>query len=352
MTIAIGIDIHKATSTFHAILDDGEPWIEFNHTFRRVPSNNDGYREVRMFLGNLDCDFLMENSTKTHDSYWTLRGLGYDELYVAHSTDLKRITKSDKKNDDNDAAILATYMRVKQLNIEQFRTCYICTPREMELRRLCRVAKQEMMEAGRYARKVRAEFLLFGTGCPYDIHTKKAHEWMVNQSDPALAALGRGMEDNRIRLRDIENSIKREFANHPIYQKLITIPKMGPTTAAYLASIIADIDRFDNAKQLASYLGIVPRQRDSGETESHCKISKSGDAGARWLLIQAVFRLVSDKDHDSELKTFFERRNGGSIAERKASRLKPECNRAALVAGANKMCRIIFALLKHPERTW
>ena len=134
MSIAIGIDIHKKTSTFYALQDDGEPWTEFNQRFRRVPSNPDGYREVMFFIGSRDCDFLMENSTKTHDSYWTLRALGFDNLYVAHSTDLKQITKSDKKNDDNDAMNLATYMRVRRLNVNQFRCCYICTPDDMRRR--------------------------------------------------------------------------------------------------------------------------------------------------------------------------------------------------------------------------
>lgn len=352
MTISVGIDIHKKTSTFYALLEDGEPWTEFNSQFRRVPSTKDGYLEVAAYIGGRDCNFLMENSTKTHDSYWILHSLGFENLHVAHAADLKRITKSDKKNDDNDATILATYMRVKLLNVDQFRCCYICTHEEMMDRRLCRIAKQEMMEAGRLTRRVRAEFLLFGTGCPYDIDTKMAHEWMMRHHDPALAALGRAMEDSRIRQRDLEKTIESRFSGKPIYEKLRSIPGFGVVTSAYLDSIIVDIDRFDNAKELASYIGIVPRQRDSGETESHCRITKTGDPNARWLLIQAVFRLVSTQAEDSDLKEFFNRKNGGSIAERKEQGLRPEYSRLALVASANKLCRILFALLTHPERTW
>lgn len=352
MTIAIGIDIHKKTSTFYALLDDGEPWTEFNQRFRRVLSNPDGYREVMFFIGSRDCDFLMENSTKTHDSYWTLRALGFDNLSVAHSTDLKQITKSDKKNDDNDAMKLATYMRVRQLNVDQFRCCYICTPDDMRRRRLCRIAKQEMMEGGNYARKVRMHLLMFGMSCPYELDTKRAHDWMMGHHDPALAALGRAMEDNRMRLRDLESTIAGEFAGNPVYERLRTIPNFGIVTSAYLASIIVDIGRFKGPKQLASYFGVVPRQRDSGDTESHCAITKKGDPNARWLLIQAVFRLVRPSAPDSDFKEFFNRRNGGSIAERKELGLKPESNRLALVASANKLCRIIYKLLTDPESTW
>ena len=84
MAIAIGIDVHKKTSTFFAYGEDGEPLEEFNKRFKRVASNHDGYTEVLVWLGNTDCDFLMENSTKTHDVYWILQGLGYKNLYVAH----------------------------------------------------------------------------------------------------------------------------------------------------------------------------------------------------------------------------------------------------------------------------
>jgi len=350
--IAIGIDIHKETSTFYAIDDDGEPLEEFNGRFRRVRSNEKGYGEVTAFLKGKECEFLMENSTKTHDSYWTLKGFGFDRLYVAHATDLALITRSDKKNDDNDAEKLATYMRVKQQNIDQFRTCYICAPEDMMKRRLCRVAKQEMMEAGKYKRRVKAEFLMFGIHCPFNTDTKKAHEWMMKHEDPALSVLGRAMEENRLRLRDLEKRIAKEFAGHPAYEKLMAIPQFGPVTAGYLASIIVDIRRFGSAKELSSYLGIIPRQRDSGETVSNCGITKTGDPCARWLLIQAVFRLVSDEENDSGLKRFFDLKNGGSMAERSKNGMSPVCSRKALVAASNKMCRIIFAILSHDGRGW
>jgi len=350
--IAIGIDIHKETSTFYAFGDDGEPLEEFNKKFRRVRSNEKGYGEVTAFLEGKECEFLMENSTKTHDSFWTLRSLGFERLYVAHSTDLALITKSDKKNDDNDAEKLAMYMRVKQQNIDQFRTCYICTPEDMMKRRLCRVAKQEMVEASKYSRRVKAEFLMFGIRCPFNTTTKKAHEWMMEHRDPALAALGRAMEDNRVRIADLNKRITKEFTGDPVYEKLIAIPEFGPVTAGYLASIIVDIRRFASAKELAAYLGLVPRQKDSGETVSHCRITKTGDPSARWLLIQTVFRLVSDEENDSGLKRFFDTKNGGSIAERSSRGLSPVCSRKALVAAANKMCKIIFAILSHDGRSW
>lgn len=356
MAIAIGIDVHKKTSTFFAYGEDGEPLEEFNKRFKRVPSNRDGYTEVLVWLGNTDCDFLMENSTKTHDVYWILQGLGYKNLYVAHSVDLKRITKSSKKTDQFDAEKLATYMRVKQQNIDQFRTCYICTPEDMRIRRLCRIAKQELFDMGRIRRRIRSHLLLTGREWMGGLNTKWECEALMNEDDPGLRHLGRQLNECRLR-RDaaeeaVVEAIKGNEKMFPIYEKLKEIPNFGDITAAYLAAVIVDIDRFENPKKLAAYLGIVPRMRDSGETENHCGLTRSGDPAARWLLIQATFRLVNSSAPDSQLKAFFAEKNGGSIEERKEADTSGLLKRPALVATANKLIHIIFALLTHPDRHW
>lgn len=351
MTIAIGIDVHKKTSTFFAYGEDGEPLTEFNERFKRVKSNKEGYQEVLMWLGDAPCDFLLENSTKTHDIFWILKGMGYENLYVAHSVDLKRITKSDKKNDRFDAEKLATYMRVKQLNIEQFRTCYICTPEDMRLRRLCRIGKEEMFERGRIVREIRSHLLLEGKDCG-KLDSKAEFEYLKGSKDPGLRMLGMRIEDSATRIRIVTREIEKNFKGNPIYTKLREIPQFGPITAAYLAAIIVDIERFDNAKKLSAYLGLVPRQRDSGESESHCGITRSGDPVARWLLIQATFHLVNSTAPDSALKSFFCRKNGGSIEAKREIGETDLMKLPALVAAANKMVHIIYALLKHPDRHW
>ncbi len=352
MAIAIGIDVHKKTSTFFAYDEDGEPLTDFNERFKRVKSDREGYSAVLVWLGDTPCDFLLENSTKTHDIYWILKEMGYENLYVAHSVDLKRITKSDKKNDRFDAEKLATYMRVKQLNIEQFRTCYICTPEDMRLRRLCRIAKEEMFDRGRIVREIRSHLLLEGQDWPGHLDTLGDYDLLKKSKDPGLRMLGVRLEDTSKRIGMLKKEIENSFEGNPIYLRLREIPQFGWLTAAYLASIIADIERFDNAKKLSAYIGLVPRQRDSGESENHCGITHTGDPVARWLVAQATFRLVNSRADDSALKTFFEKKNGGSIELKKELGETDLLKLPALVAAANKLMHIIYALLKHPDRHW
>jgi transposase len=349
--LAIGADVHKKRTTFHAMDENGESIIDFNRRFRSVPSNREGFRGLADYLCGKEHKILMENSTKTHDVYWTMKDMGMDVM-VAHATDLARITRSDKKNDDNDAKELATYMMARLQNIDQFRECYMCTGEQMRRRRLCRIAKQEMMNEGNLKRKIRSELLLFGidvdTGS--GVHTQKALRKLESLNDPVLNALAGMMRDCKTRRKSLEKVIEEEFREDWIYNKLKAIPYFGPVTSAYLSATIIDIDRYRSKKALASSLGLVPRQRDSGDTQSHCRITKTGDPHARWLLIQAVFSHVS-RCPDSQLKEFFERMNGGSIAERREQGKVPLVQRKALVATARKMTCIVYAILKN-DRTW
>lgn len=349
--LAIGADVHKKRTTFHALDENGESIKEFNRLFRSVPSNREGFEGLAEYLNEKEHKILMENSTKTHDVYWMMKEMGLDVI-VAHATDLARITHSDKKNDDNDAKELAMYMMARLQNIDQFRECYMCTAEQMKRRRLCRIAKQEMMNEGDLKRKIRSELLLFGIDLDAGpgVNTNKALKAMESLNDPVLNALVGMMRDCRSRRRELERAIEEEFRDDHLYKKLMDIPYFGPVTSAYLSATIISIDRYRSKKALASSLGLVPRQRDSGDTQSHCRVTKTGDPHARWLLIQAVFSHVSNCP-DSRLTEFFNRMNGGSIAERKEAEKKPLVQRKALVAAARKMTCFIYAILEN-DRAW
>ncbi|MDR0309400.1 MAG: IS110 family transposase [Candidatus Methanoplasma sp.] len=349
--LVIGADVHKKRTAFHALDENGEPVKDLNSMFRSVPSNREGFGGLAEHLKGKEHRILMENSTKTHDVYWTMKGMGMDVM-VAHSVDLARITRSDKKNDDNDAKELAMYMLARLRGIKQFRECYMCTEEQMRRRRLCRIAKQEMMNEGDLKRKIRSELLLFGIDADIGsaVNTQKAMKALGSLNDPVLNALTGMMRDCKNRRRELEKVMAEEFREDAIYKTLIAIPYFGPVTSAYLSATIIDVERYSSKKALASSLGLVPRQRDSGDTQSRCGITKTGDPHARWLLIQATFAHVSNCP-DSQLTAFFNRMNGGSIAERREAGKVPLVQRKALVAAARKMTCIIYAMLSN-DRTW
>jgi transposase len=125
---------------------------------------------------------------------------------------------------------------------------------------------------------------------------------------------------------------------HPECQRLQTIPGIGPVTATALIAAIGDVTQFKNGRQLAAWLGLVPREHSTGGKPRLLGISKRGDVYLRKLLVhgaRATLRWVDTK-HDERsqwLKALMARRGK---------------NRAA-VALANKNARIVWALLAHNQ---
>lgn len=117
------------------------------------------------------------------------------------------------------------------------------------------------------------------------------------------------------------------------------IPGVGPITASALVASVGDAKSFANGRQMASWLGLVPRQHSSGGKSTLLGISKRGDSYLRTLLVhgaRAVVRYPEGKTDPSAdwLKGLLTRRN----------------TNVAVIAQANKNARTAWALLAHDRR--
>lgn len=349
--LAIGADVHKKTTTFFALDEEGNPVKDFNKKFKTVRSDLEGYSEVCRYLNGMEYQILMENSSKTHDTVWIMEELCMNVI-VGHSPDLKKITKSDKKTDLNDARDLANYELARLSGAKQFSICYMCDKETMMNRQLCRMAKIEMVEQGNTKRRIRSHALIFGINLDNftDLTTKKCKRMILELNDPVLCNLVKQLDDSMKRQTDLEKLVESRYKGNILFERIDEIPYFGTTTAAYLTSYIADISRFSNAKSFVASLGLAPRERNSGEKVSHCHITKKGDPHARWLLIQATIGHVRGCP-DSPVTQYFNRKNGGSIQERKERGETVTLNRSAIVAASAKMAVIIYTLAVK-DRHW
>jgi transposase len=135
---------------------------------------------------------------------------------------------------------------------------------------------------------------------------------------------------------ELEGQIKAWHRGNIASRRLEAIPGIGPLSASALVASIGDAKAFKNGRQLAAWLGLVPRQHSSGGKELLLGISKRGDTYLRTLLIHGARSvLLSLKRHAHQ--------GGGWLARLAARR---NANIAA-VALANKNARIIWALLAH-----
>ena len=68
----------------------------------------------------------------------------------------------------------------------------------------------------------------------------------------------------------------------------MTQPGVGPITSLAFVLTIGDVGRFPRGKQVASYLGLIPREHSSGGRQQLGAISKQGNRFVRMLLVEAV----------------------------------------------------------------
>src|SRR4029077_11305498 len=89
-------------------------------------------------------------------------------------------------------------------------------------------------------------------------------------------------------IADISHAIEQEAEKCPQARRLMTHPGVGPLTALAFALIIGNTERFQCGKQIASYLGLVPLEKSSGNRRRLGHISKAGNSMLRFLLVEAA----------------------------------------------------------------
>lgn len=134
---------------------------------------------------------------------------------------------------------------------------------------------------------------------------------------------------------DLDVQIKAWHRASEASRRLEQVPGIGPLTASALAATAGDAKNFDNGRQFAAWLGLVPKQHSSGGKATLLGMSKRGDTYLRTLLIHGaravIYRAMQKNDPDSWLVKLIARRNVN----------------VAAVALANKTARIVWALLAH-----
>lgn len=134
---------------------------------------------------------------------------------------------------------------------------------------------------------------------------------------------------------EMELQIQMWHRSNPLSRKLEKVPGIGPLTASALVASVGDAKSFDNGRQHAAWLGLVPKQHSSGGKPTLLGISKLGDCYLRTLLIHGarsvIYALSRKPPTKGWLTNLLARRDKNLVA----------------VALANKNARIVWALLAH-----
>jgi transposase len=81
-------------------------------------------------------------------------------------------------------------------------------------------------------------------------------------------------------------------------RRLMTVPGVGPVTAARFVAALDDVDRFPNAASVASYLGLIPGESTTGFRTKRTRLTRAGAPQVRWALGQAAWSLYRHRPDD------------------------------------------------------
>lgn len=132
----------------------------------------------------------------------------------------------------------------------------------------------------------------------------------------------------------MDRQILEWHRSNALSRRLETIPGIGPVTASALAATIPDASNFRSGRQLAAWIGLVPRQSSSGGKERLGRIARQCDPYIRRLLVIGAMAVLRFSRKSKAASTQWVR----DLLERKPAKV-------AAVALANKMARIVWALM-------
>ena len=154
---------------------------------------------------------------------------------------------------------------------------------------------------------------------------------------PWLERLYHEIRDLEAEMAAVERTFAEMAADHPVIQRLRTIPGIGLLIATALLAAITGLSAFKNGRQLAAWLGLVPSEHSSGQRRRLGGISKVGDGYLRCLFTHGARAVLQAA-----------KRPGAAEADRlKAWALDIEQRRGhnkATLAVANKLARIAFGV--------
>lgn len=347
MKLAVGIDVHKELCAAHATfggITKAKPkqqyFIDrFNNDFKRFPSDVRGMTDLAKYLKGHEVHILIENSTKSHDIYWILRGLGMDVI-VAHATDLKNITESLRKNDDNDAYQLAHYMRRRLLGENEFHESYIPGREVLEKRELCRSVLNDRSELTAVKLQIRSHLLIRGMELSKkykDIACRSALDELKQSKDIVLMLDAKKADTLHERILFTEKTMRYRFMDDPVFETVYSIPGFGVLSAPYVACMGDDFSRFPDGRTYAASIGIIPKQDESADKGRNCGITRRGDSDLRRLICQATFvHIFHAESHISE--------------KYRRLRAAGKSHNESLVACANSMARMVWKMIMSNTR--
>jgi len=180
---------------------------------------------------------------------------------------------------------------------------------------------------------------LFKRECPKIIENNEND--LSDHMRRILGGLSGDLSALESRIDVVSREIDALAARDDTARRLMTIPGIGPMGATALIAAVGDGKQFAKARDLASWLGLVPRQHSTGGKPTLLGISKRGNPYIRRLLIHGARACMI---HLKSVRDRF-----GAWIEKLKLRMHPN---KVIVALANKIARIAWVILTKPGASY
>jgi len=327
--VTIGLDLAKNVFQVHGVDETGK--VVVRQQLRR------GIVE-KLFASHPSCLVGMEACATAHHWARQLMALGHLVRLIPPSR-VKAYVQPGKKNDATDAAAIAeavtrphmAFVPVK--SEDQQAVLMLHRTRDLLVHQrtmLINALRAHLAEFGIVA--------ALGRGKVAGLISTLGELAIPDLARTALQELAGQIETCSQRVEAMEKEIFAWHKTNEASRNLATIPGIGPITASMLAATITDPSVFKNGRQMAAWLGLVPRQNSSGGKDRLGGITKAGDRSIRRLLVTGATSVVR-----------FARTKAPGDADWLKSLLDRKPARVVTVALANKMARIAWAVLTRGE---
>ncbi len=329
---SVGLDLGDRTSRYAIVDEDGE--LIGEGECRNTPAGL-----AKVFAEMPPSRIALETGSQSSWIARELTKLGHEAL-VANARELRGIWGSVRKNDRRDAVKLARYARMDPALLHPTRVR--SEEAQLELSQL-RVrdalvrARTLLVNAARGLAKTHGQRLAKTSTKSFALRAAaELSEQMTAVLEPLFSQIAALSE----RITAADRGLAQAAKQDPSAARLMQVPGVGPLTALTFVHTLEDPGRFRRSREVGAYLGLVPRQAQSGSRDPQLPISKAGDVRLRCLLVQCAHRILGPFGCDSSLRRW---------ALQLAARGGPAGRKRAIIGLARKLAVVLHRLWARQE---
>ncbi|PZR65361.1 MAG: IS110 family transposase [Stutzerimonas stutzeri] len=326
----VGLDIAKSVFQVHGVDASGELVVRKRLSRARV---------IPYFAKLPRCLVGIEACSTSHHWSRELIALGHD-VRLMPAQYVKPYVKRGK-NDASDAEAIC-----EAVTRPTMRFVAVKTPEQQSVMMLHRVRLMLNRQRTQLSNATRAHMSEFGIVAPVGriglerllaIIADKDDESIPPDARICLEMLGAQLTVVKEQILENDRRIRASARDTEVGRRLMEIPGVGPLLASAFVASVADPQAFKTGRDLAAWIGLVPRQNSSGGKERLGGISRAGNQYLRQMLVVGAMAVIRHAERHGTKRAWL------------IELMKRRAKKVAAVALANKTARMVWALMTNGE---